>query len=70
MIDPKLAVKRKSTEAAVLEPVISLLGEAASPRALLQSLRELPHPSPEAVDDLEAAIADSLLVVRHVGAFE
>jgi hypothetical protein len=37
---------------------------------VLRALREIPHPSPEAVDDLEAAIASGRLPVRDDGPFE
>jgi predicted transcriptional regulator len=32
--------------------------DASSPAAVLRAVRELPHPSSEAMDDLDAAIRD------------
>jgi len=41
-----------------------------SPAAILKTVRELPHPSAEAIDDLEAAIMAARLPVGELGAFE
>jgi hypothetical protein len=42
----------------------------ASPQAILRSLRNLPHPSPAAVDDLDATIAAARLPMNDDGAFD
>ena len=64
------AAQKKSVEQVAVERLRSLLDNASSPQAVLRTLRELPHPSPSAVDDLEAAIAASRLPVRDRGAFD
>jgi hypothetical protein len=51
------AVQQKSIEQLALESLRSLFGQASSPEMILRSVRELPHPSVEAVDDVDAAIA-------------
>jgi len=43
---------------------------ASSPKVVLRAVRQLPHPSSAAVDDLNAAIAAARLPVRDQGAFE
>ena len=64
------AAQKKSVEQVALERLRSLLDNPPSPQAVLQALRELPHPSSAAVDDLDAAIAASQLPVREQGAFD
>jgi hypothetical protein len=64
------AAQQKSVEQIALDSLRSLGRRASSPEALLRALPELPHPSSEAVDDLEAAIADARLPVRDEGAFD
>ena len=64
------AAQKKSGEQVALERLRSLLDDATSPHAVLRALRELPHPSSAAVDDLDAAIAASRLPVRDRGAFD
>jgi hypothetical protein len=64
------AAQQKSVEQVALDGLRSLCGRATSPEALLRALRKLPHPSSEAVDDLEAAIAAARLPVRDEGAFD
>jgi hypothetical protein len=63
------AAEKKSVEQVALERLRSLLDQRTSPGAVLRYLRELPHPSASAVDDLDAAIADARLPVRNQGAF-
>jgi hypothetical protein len=62
--------EKKSVEQVALERLHSLFDSAMSPQAILRALRELPHPSPSAVDDLDAAIAAARLPVRDRDAFE
>jgi hypothetical protein len=50
------AMQKKTVEEVAVEGLRLLFKESDSPGALLQSLRSLPHPSPAAVDDMEAAI--------------
>jgi hypothetical protein len=64
------AAQRKTVEQVALESLLSLFDKSSSPEAVLRSVRGLPHPSPAAVDDLEAAIADARLPVSDEGAFE
>jgi len=64
------AAQRKSVEQLALERLRSLLDAASSPEAVLRAVRELPHPSSAAVDDLDAAIAAARLPVRDQGAFD
>lgn len=62
--------QRKSVEQLALESLRALFDNASSPEAVLRFLRELPHPSPGAVDDLEAAIEGARLPVHDQGAFD
>ena len=64
------ASQKKSVEQLALERLRSLFGDASSPGAILRAVRELPHPSSAAVDDLDAAIASARLPVRDEGAFD
>ena len=64
------ASQKKSVEQLALERLRSLFDDASSPAAVLRALRELPHPSCSAVDDLDAAIAAARLPVRDKGAFD
>jgi hypothetical protein len=51
------AAQRKSVEQVALEGLRLLFDMTGSPESVLRVLRELPHSSPAAVDDLDAAIA-------------
>src|SRR5262249_11045543 len=51
------ATQKKTVEQVTLERLRSLFDAAKSPEAVLRAVRDLPHPSSSAVDDLEAAIA-------------
>jgi predicted transcriptional regulator len=62
--------QRKSAEQVAVDSLRSLFGPASSPEAILRAVRELPHPSVAAVDDLEAAIAAARLPVSEQGAFD
>jgi hypothetical protein len=62
--------QKKSVEQVALERLRSLFERADSPDALLRVIRKLPHPSPAAGDDLDAAIASAQLPVRDRGAFD
>ena len=64
------AAQHKSVEELAVERLRSLLERPTSPEAVLQAIRLLPHPSPGAVDDLEAVIAASRLPVREAGLFD
>ena len=64
------AAQKRSVEEVALERLRSLLDKATSPQAVLRALREVPHPSASAVDDLDAAIAASSLQVHDRGVFD
>jgi plasmid stability protein len=64
------AAQQKSVEQLALESLRSLFDKANSPEAVLRAIRELPHPSAAAVDDLDAAIAAARLPVRERSAFD
>jgi hypothetical protein len=64
------AAQRKSVEQVALESLRSLFDRASAPEVVLRAVRELPHPSAAAVDDLDAAIAAARLPVRDEGAFD
>lgn len=51
------AAQRMSAEQVALDSLRSLLDRASSPAAVLRAVRDLPHPSSEAIDKLDAAIA-------------
>lgn len=62
--------QQQSVEQLAVERLRSLVDRSESPEALLQTIRALPHPSPSAVDELEATIAAARLPVRDYGAFD
>ena len=64
------AAQKKSVEQVALESLRALFDRASSPVAVLRAVRELPHPSAAAVDDLEAAIVTARLPVRDKGGFD
>ena len=64
------AAQQKSVEQVALERLRSLFDCANSPDVVLRTLRQLPHPSAAAVDDLEAAIAEARLPVQDHGTFD
>ena len=64
------AAQQKSVEQVALESLRSLFTRASSPEAVLRAVRQLPHPSAAAVDDLDAAIAAARLPVSERGAFD
>jgi hypothetical protein len=64
------AAQKKTIEEVAVKNLGLLLDPAASPQALLRSLRALPHPSPAAVDELESAIRAARLPVREEGIFD
>lgn len=64
------AAQQKSVEEIAVERLRSLLDRPTSPQSILKTIRALPHPSPSAVDDLEAAIASARQPVRDDGAFD
>jgi hypothetical protein len=64
------AAQRKSVEQMAVDGLRSLFDRTGSPESVLRVVRELPHPSPAAVDDLNAAIAGARLPVDDRGAFD
>jgi hypothetical protein len=64
------SAQKKSVEQLALEGLRSLFDRASSPNAVLRAVRKLPHPSPSAVDDLDAAIAAARLPVSVQGVFD
>jgi hypothetical protein len=64
------AAQQKSVEQVAVDGLRSLIDRATSPEVVLRTVRGLPHPSGEAVDDLDAAIAAARLPVRDQGAFD
>jgi hypothetical protein len=64
------AAQQKSVEQVALESLRSLFDRASSPQAVLRAVRELPHPSAAAIDDLDAAIAAVRLPVSDRRAFD
>jgi len=64
------ALQKKTVQQVAEESLRSLFDRASSPEAVLRAVRELPHPSSSAVDDLDAAIAAARLPVRDEGAFD
>jgi hypothetical protein len=64
------AAQQKSVEQVALECLSSLFDKESSPEAVLRALRGVPHPSAEAVDELDAAIAAARLPVRDQVAFD
>jgi hypothetical protein len=64
------AAQQKSVEEIAVESLRSLSNDASSPETVLQALRQIPHPSAEAMDDLDAAIAAARLPVNGNGAFD
>jgi hypothetical protein len=64
------AAQQKSVEQVAVDGLRSLIDRATSPEVVLRTVRGLPHPSADAVDDLEAAIAAARLPVRDQGEFD
>ena len=64
------SAQKKTVEQVALERLRSLFDTPRSPQDILRALRELPHPSSSAVDDLDAAIAAARLPVNDQGAFD
>ena len=62
--------QKKSVEQVAVERLRSLVSSAGSPGVVLRAMREPPHLSSSAVDDLEAAIASGRLPVHEQGAFD
>ena len=65
-----VAAAQKKPSRISREAAGSLIDRPTSPQAILKAARDLPHPSPAAVDDLDAAIASSRLPVREQGIFD
>ena len=64
------AAQHKSVEQVAIESLRSLFDLTNSPQIVLQSLRQLPHPSAQAVDDLDAAIVAGKLPMVGQGVFD
>jgi predicted transcriptional regulator len=64
------AMQKKSVEQVAVERLRSLVNRTGSPEAVLRAMREPPHLSSSAIDELEAAIASGRLPVRDQGAFD
>jgi hypothetical protein len=64
------AARHKSVQELAVERLQSLLDRPTSPGSLLRAIQALPHPSPAAMDDLDAAIAGSRLPVHDDGIFD
>lgn len=64
------SAQKTSVEQVALDRLRSLFDRPSSPEAVLRAVRKLPHPSPSAVDDLDAAIAAARLPVSGQGAFD
>jgi len=64
------AARHKSVQELAVERLQSLVERSDSPGSLLRAIQALPHPSPAAVDDLDAAIAGSRLPVHNHGVFD
>jgi hypothetical protein len=64
------SMQKKTVEEVAVEGLRLLFREPDTPAALLRSLQNLPHPSPAAVDDMEAAILSAQLPVRDTGTFD
>ena len=64
------SAQKKSVEQVALERLRSLFDRASSPEVVLRAVRSLPHPSPSAVDELDAAIAAARLPVSDQGTFD
>ena len=69
-LEAMAAAQKETVEELVEERLRSLVERPTSPQAVLEAIRQLPHPSPAAVDDLDAAIAASRLAVREQGIFD
>lgn len=64
------ALQKMSVEQLAVARLRALVDRPTSPAAVLQAIQSLPHPSPAAVDDLDAAIAQGRLPVRDQGVFD
>jgi predicted transcriptional regulator len=64
------AAQKKTVEQVALDRLRSIFDNTDSPEAVLLALRQLPHPSSAAVDELDAAIASARLPVRDEGVFD
>ncbi|MCX6622220.1 MAG: hypothetical protein NTY38_14355 [Acidobacteria bacterium] len=64
------AAQKKSVEQVALERLGSFLETESSPQAVLRAVRNLPHPSSSALDDLDAALAAARLPVSGQSAFD
>jgi len=58
--------QQKSVEQVALESLRSLFDRPSAPHAVLQAVRDLPHPSAAAVDDLDAAISSASMACRSL----
>jgi len=63
-------MQKKTVEEVAVEGLRLLFMDSDSPAALLRLLQSLPHPSPAAVDDMEAAILSARLPLIDKGTFD
>jgi hypothetical protein len=64
------AAQHKSVAQVALDSLRAFFDGASSPGIVLRAVRALPHPSAEAVDDLDAAVAAGRLPVQDDDAFD
>jgi hypothetical protein len=64
------ALRNISVEQLAIERLQASFDRSAAPRTVLTAIQALRHPSPSAVDDLEAAIAAGRLPVNGQGVFD
>jgi predicted transcriptional regulator len=64
------AAQHKSVAQVALDSLRAFFDGASSPDIVLRAVRALPHPSIEAVDDLDAAVAAGRLPVQDEDAFD
>ncbi|HEY4089112.1 MAG TPA: hypothetical protein VGM43_24450 [Bryobacteraceae bacterium] len=64
------ATQHKSVEQVAVERLRVSFDDPGSPASVLRLIRELPHTDPEAVDEMEAAIASARLPVSDRGTFD
>ncbi len=69
-LEDAAALQKKSVEQIAVESLRQLFDRSDSPEAVLRAVRSLPHPSKEAVDEMEAAIDSARLPVPDKGAFD
>lgn len=69
-LDAIAGVEKKTVEQVAIERLRTVVRHRATPKAILESIRALKHPSASSVADLENAIAAARLPVDTRGTFE